>query len=153
MRPVHPVRILHISRNVANRRELQRLLQSTNWELTQVFSLEEAVLHFQQTAAEYSVVMSERVMPTPRWKTRFARTDRLWTLPMFIVTAPMGETRCWAEALSAGADDVIATPFERGELVWVVREAHLAWLRHIADRQGAREGLSVYRPGSTRKAS
>ena len=47
--------------------------------------------------------------------------------PCLILTAKRADDRVWAEALSRGAFDVIAKPFQKAEVVRIVAAAWRRW--------------------------
>ena len=62
--------------------------------------------------------------------------------PLVIVTSPDADDHLWAEALNLGASDVLAKPFDRGEVTRALFIAVLNWqskyeLRPVAKAAGA----------------
>jgi DNA-binding response OmpR family regulator len=78
---------------------------------------------------EYAVVMCERDLWPGSWKDLLQGADRLSNPPLLIVTSRHADDRLWAEALNLGAWDVLAKPFDPGEVVRVVNLACQRWQR------------------------
>jgi len=49
--------------------------------------------------------------------------------PNLIISSRLADERLWAEVLNLGGFDVLAQPFERSEVLRVVRMAWMAWSR------------------------
>lgn len=72
------------------------------------------------------VVLCERDLSPGSWIDVLAILQNLRNAPPLIVTSRLADDSLWAEALNLGAYDVLATPFDRQELL---RTVNLAWLR------------------------
>src|SRR5712692_1767667 len=76
------------------------------------------------------IVVCECDLAPGTWKELLAQLALLPNSPFLIVTSLLADEHLWAEALSLGAYDVLAKPFDRKE---VIRIFSLAWL-HWHDR-------------------
>jgi DNA-binding NtrC family response regulator len=81
---------------------------------------------------EISIVMCESHLLTDTWRDVLSRISVLNDPPLLIVTSRLADERLWAEALNTGAFDVLAKPFDTGE---VMRTMTLAW-QHWQERHG-----------------
>jgi DNA-binding NtrC family response regulator len=77
------------------------------------------------------VVLCERDLPDGSWQNLLAGVNSLSEPPQFIVTAKLVDESLWAEALSLGAYDVLAKPFDAAEVVRVIGLACLLWHRKL----------------------
>jgi DNA-binding NtrC family response regulator len=75
---------------------------------------------------EICVVFCERDLTPGLWTDLLEHINGLPHPPSVIVTSRLADDRLWSEALNLGAWDVLAKPFDRGE---VLRSADAAW-RH-----------------------
>lgn len=70
-------------------------------------------------------MICERDLPDASWTDLLEQAAALPEPPYIIVTSRHADDRLWAEALNLGAYDVLAKPFDAGE---VIRIVSLAWL-------------------------
>ncbi len=63
------------------------------------------------------------------WKPLLERFARLSAPPLLIVTSRLADDHLWAEALNLGAYDVLAKPFEVGEVARIAGLACERWRR------------------------
>lgn len=113
-------RILVVDDTPANVRLLEAVLGSEGYEVTAAAGGEEALA--QVAASRPEVVLLDVLMPGMDGLEvcRRLRADRATeALPVLMITAGGGQQK--VEALGAGADDFIAKPFDRGELLARVR--------------------------------
>ena len=81
---------------------------------------------------EVPIVISESDLLPGTWRTILQIVSLLPDPPLLIVASRMADERLWAEALNLGAWDVLAKPFDTGEVIRIVASA---W-RHWQDRRG-----------------
>jgi len=74
------------------------------------------------------VILCERDIPGT-WRELSAELTPLHHPPFLIVTSQFADDRLWANALSLGAWDVLAKPFDAGDLIRVVSIAWQHWLK------------------------
>lgn len=75
------------------------------------------------------VVICERTLPDGTWHSLLAHTSVLAEAPRFIVTSRLADDYLWSEALNLCAYDVLAKPFNPGEVVRVINAALSSWLQ------------------------
>jgi DNA-binding NtrC family response regulator len=81
--------------------------------------------------SEIDVVISDMDFPDGSWRDIARLSERVSEQPPAVIIATdVLEPRLWAEALSCGAYDVLAKPFNTREVLHVVRSAWLAHRRH-----------------------
>jgi DNA-binding NtrC family response regulator len=73
------------------------------------------------------VVLCERDLIDGSWLSLLAQVNSLSEQPEFIITARLVDEGLWAEALSLGAYDVLAKPFDAAEVVRVIGFAYRFW--------------------------
>jgi DNA-binding response OmpR family regulator len=83
-----------------------------------------------------SVVICEGVLPDDNWKDLLAGMGRAKASPVLVVTSSIADESLWAEVLNLGGYDVLAQPFDREEVIRVVRSAVRASLEPL-HRQSA----------------
>jgi DNA-binding response OmpR family regulator len=76
---------------------------------------------------QISVVVCERDLPPHSWKDLLTEVSALPKPPLVIVTSRHADEYLWAEALNLGASDVLAKPFDAGELKRTLFVAGLNW--------------------------
>ena len=96
----------------------------SQWTLNISLTLASAMSALQ--GSRIPVVLCERDLLPGTWKEMLARLTLMACPPLLIVTSRLADEYLWAEALNLGAYDVLAKPFDAGE---VARVVSLAWLR------------------------
>ena len=119
------VTILSISPLEEDRVPLQAIIRHTTWMLLQARDVRSALPLLQQH--EVGVVLCERDLQPGTWIDVLEQINALPTAPSLIVTSRLADERLWAEALNLGAWDVLAKPFDRGEVVRSVRSGWQHW--------------------------
>jgi DNA-binding NtrC family response regulator len=94
------------------------------WTLETSRSLEEAIGVLQRS--RMGVVLCDTELGNASWQELLEEVNQLDEPPSLIVTSRVADEYLWAEALNLGAYDVLAKPFDTGE---VVRVVHSAWRR------------------------
>jgi DNA-binding response OmpR family regulator len=94
------------------------------WTLETSPSLEEAIGVLQRS--QMGVVLCDTELGNASWRELLEEVNQLAEPPSLIVTSRAADEYLWAEALNLGAYDVLAKPFDPGE---VVRVLHSAWRR------------------------
>lgn len=74
------------------------------------------------------VLISERDLVPDTWRNLLEHTQLLASPPLVIVASVHADDYLWVEALSLGAYDVLAKPFDRTELMRVLQMACDRWL-------------------------
>jgi DNA-binding NtrC family response regulator len=118
-----PVHVLAVTDQPAERQNLRSLTANTQWRFHEADSINSAI----QTiiAHDIGVVITACQLPDGNWVDflECLRTRR--NGPRLIIYSPAADTRFWADVLSMGGYDVLATPFDREE---VLRAAYIGWL-------------------------
>ncbi len=98
------------------------------------------------------IIVCERDLSSGIWTELLDASSELAAPPLVIVSSMLADNRLWAEALNLGAYDVLAKPFDSGEVCWVLESAWLHWsYRHAHDAvEIRREDKSERRPASVR---
>jgi DNA-binding NtrC family response regulator len=73
------------------------------------------------------VVLCDRDDDSQSWKIMLQKISNLPAPPYIIVTSRVADEHIWSEALNLGAYDVLATPFNRGEVARVLGSAWFRW--------------------------
>ncbi len=89
-----------------------------NWTLYEATTCAEALACLRLVHAP--VVICRQELPDGDWRSLLRELGRLERPPQLIVCAPFADARLWAEILSAGAYDVLMTPFLTDEVHHVV---------------------------------
>jgi CheY-like chemotaxis protein len=122
--------------------------------LEQVFRDSEVTLYpncrvtLQRCASLASALAAVRENPIPivlfdgdwhrgAWREMLATVKDLPAPPCVIVTSQLADDRLWAEALSHGAFDVVAKPFNRNDLIRIVTAAWRRWRNRHAQPAAA----------------
>jgi len=75
---------------------------------------------------DIAVVVCKRDLLPGTWMDMLEHIKALPNAPSLIVASRLADERLWAEALNLGAWDVLATPFDRSE---VIRSVESGWRR------------------------
>jgi len=112
------------------------LCPQSQWELKTSRSLDEALPILRQK--QVPIVICERDLAGASWKALLDQAALLPDPPYLIVASRLADEYLWAEALNLGAYDVLAKPYETGE---VVRVLSSAWLHRQHRRPVAAKGM------------
>ena len=104
---------------------LLEILSHTSWAIYWWTNCEDAMAMLGSNIVP--VVLCERYLPDGSWQSLLARVNSLSEQPQFIITAQLVDESLWAEALSLGAYDVLAKPFDAAEVVRVIGFACRFW--------------------------
>jgi DNA-binding NtrC family response regulator len=104
---------------------LFEILSNTSWAIYWWTNGEDAMATLRDNIVP--VVLCECDLPDGSWQSFLARVNSLSEQPRFIVTAKLADESLWAEALSLGAYDVLAKPFDAAEVVRVIGFACRSW--------------------------
>lgn len=95
------------------------------WPIHRAASLADAMKLLRRR--QISVVVCERDLPPHSWKDLLTAVSALPKPPLVIVTSRHADEYLWAEALNLGASDVLAKPFDAGEVKRTLFVAALNW--------------------------
>src|SRR5258708_40160057 len=80
-----------------------------------------------RTRDSIPVVLCERDLAPDSWREMLEYLRRMDAPPLLIVTSHLADEQLWAEALNLGAYDVLAKPFDVGEVTRILSLACLRW--------------------------
>jgi DNA-binding response OmpR family regulator len=120
--PDQPCTVLAVNLDCETRSSLDAVLSGSRWILKPVTSFGEAVAYAVDRTVR--IVLCEPNMSDGNWYSLMDRLRRVPDPPLLIVACRLADERFWAEVLNLGGYDVLATPFDRSE---VLRVLFLAW--------------------------
>ena len=103
-------------------RSLTNILESNQWSVRGALSFREA-LQLLSDLQEPAVVACERELPDGDWKDVYQFIESLSNPPPLVVVSRHADESLWAEVLNVGGYDVLAKPFEEGEVQRVMTMA------------------------------
>jgi len=104
---------------------LGMIFRQSNWRLYSARSCSEAFRILQETSV--AVIVSHVEFPDGDWRCLLEMAARCPQSPLLILASENADTSLWAEALNVGAYDLLAKPFDRGEVTRIVSLAWLHW--------------------------
>lgn len=139
--------VLSVGPHEADHARLEEIFAGAQWSLCPQWhwmlktcpSLPSALFALQSD--KIPLVVCDDDLGTETWRELWDEVAHLPDTPSLIVTSRLADERLWAEALNLGAYDVLARPFDSGE---VVRTLSHAWLQRI-NRQAGRKHASATR--------
>ena len=114
-------RVLFLSSDCTDAGMLCGMLSPVSVSLDHVTSLAEARARLPQGA--YGAILTEAQLPDGRWTDVLELTHELGVFPAVIVTERLADDRFWAEVLNLGAYDLLAQPFDTGEVRRILSNA------------------------------
>ena len=75
------------------------------------------------------VILSDSELPDGPWQEILSSLGAYGNPPRLIVCSGLADERLWAEVLNLGGYDLLASPFDRGEVTRVVEMAWFDWMR------------------------
>ena len=128
---------LSVSPNAEDFVSLERIFHESDWT---VYTNAEWTLIASPTLASAASVLRDVTIPIVfcecdllpgTWREMLEHISLLPDPPLLVVTSRLADARLWAEALSLGAYDVLAKPFDATEVIRIVSLALQHWLeRH-----------------------
>ena len=122
------LKVLSVSPLEGDHSALQSIVGHSNWRLFKADRLPAALTILRDH--DISVVLCECHLIPGSWTDVLDAIKDLPKPPSLIVTSRVADDRLWAEALNLGAWDVVAKPFDRGELLRSVKAAWQHWYDH-----------------------
>ena len=104
---------------------LVSILGRTRWHVFWFTSASDALMEMSRTPVP--VVICDGEMPQGAWRRILRHSMTMPFPPRVIVTSALGQERFWAEVLNWGGYDVLAKPYEAGEIYRVVSAAYRSW--------------------------
>lgn len=126
----HPRPLLSVSPVREDHAALRGLLEDGSWLIRESHSLRSALMVLE----EYRIplVICERDLHPGTWKDLLEQISTTSDPPAVIVACRQADERLWAEALSAGAFDVLAKPFNCSDLQRTLSHAWQHWHHRFA---------------------
>ena len=118
-----PVSVLAVTDQDSERFALRSLTSNTQWRVHAAGSISAAIKAI--IDHNIGVVITSRDLPDGTWMDFLECLRARRNAPRLIVYSPAADTRFWAEVLSMGGYDVLASPFDREE---VLRAGYIGWL-------------------------
>ena len=140
-KPAEIITILIVSPISDDHRFLRETLGHPNWRLHKAHDAKQACRILART--QVPVVLCECKLPDGSWKEVFSYADSLPEPPLFVVVSDTADQTLWAEVLNLGGYDVLAKPFDRGELLQVIGMSWRHWKRRHAPERIAAAGQSA----------
>jgi DNA-binding response OmpR family regulator len=143
--------LLAVSASDSERFALKTCTAGTRWTIHEAHDIREAlaVVARQDIAA----ILTDRNLSDGAWTDLVERLRSGSNPPRVIVFSPVADDKFWAEVLGAGGYDLVATPFERAEVLRVTHMAWLSWLRTARITQAGEDAASGPRRWFARSAT
>jgi len=119
------VPLLSVSPAESDHTALRELLTDTQWSLSEARSLGSALAILRQH--QIPVIVCERELGPKTWKDLLERISFLHNPPSLVVASRQASDELWVEALSSGAYDLLAKPFNTRELQRTLFQAWQHW--------------------------
>ena len=113
--PDKPCTVLTVNLHHEDAAALGCILNGSNWILTGVSNCREALAYERFKAV--SVVVCGPLMPDGSWNTLLHALGDIPDAPALIVVSRFADEHLWAEVLNLGGYDVLATPFDKNEVL------------------------------------
>lgn len=117
--------LLSVSPAKEDHMALRELLTDTHWLIRESHSIRSALLVLEE--CRIPVLLCDRDLPPGTWKDLLQALAELSSPPCVIVSCRQADDALRTEALSAGAYDVLAKPFNASELRRSLFEAAQHW--------------------------
>ena|SRR5690348_2262352 len=117
--------VLSVSPAKEDHKALRQLLADAPWLIRESHSIRSAVMVLEE--CRIPVLVCDRDLPPGTWKDLLEQLAVLSSPPCVIVSCRQADDALWTEALTAGAYDVLAKPFDASELRRTLFEAAQHW--------------------------
>lgn len=111
---------------------LQEILTPNKWVLFRARDLRSAQLQLRTSREPFALVLCECNLCPGTWRELLDQLAGMDEAPFLIVVSRFADERLWAEVLNLGAFDVLAKPFEAGEVTRVLASAWMRWTRQYS---------------------
>jgi DNA-binding NtrC family response regulator len=122
--------VLSVSQFQSDHQFLEASAAACNCELARVVDLKAALLVLDR--CEVSVVVFDHDLSSGNWRDMLQHLRERANPATLVVTSRLADERLWAEALNLGAWDVLAKPFDRGEVTLSIERAFQHWQSTVA---------------------
>ena len=126
--PIDTTEILHVlcvSPLEEDHSSLRALIASPTCVLMKAYDLVSALALLRRR--DIAVVLCERDLPPGSYRNVLEHINMRPNAPSMIVVSRLADEQLWAEALNLGAWDVLATPFDRNEVLRAVASGCRHW--------------------------
>lgn len=138
-----PFTVLFAGPSDAEYNRLREFLDNRDLLLLHAHTSEEA-LRCLRSISELPVVIADSDLPSGGWSNLLRRLESVPNPPRLVVSSRLADERLWAEVLNMGGFDVLATPFCREEVKYVVENAQDNWCRsHERDHRSIQNDAAV----------
>lgn len=117
--------VLSVSPLKEDHRALRQLLSDAPWLIRESHSIRSALMVLEE--CRIPVLVCDRDLPPGTWKDLLEQLAVLSSPPCVIVSCRQADDDLWTQALTAGAYDVLAKPFNASELRRTLFEAAQHW--------------------------
>ena len=117
--------VLSVSPAKEDHKALRQLLADAPWLIRESHSIRSAVMVLEE--CRIPVLVCDRDLYPGTWKDLLEQLAVLSSPPCVVVSCRQADNALWTEALTAGAYDVLAKPFNASELRRTLFEAAQHW--------------------------
>lgn len=136
------VKVLAVSPIEDDHNLLNRILPPPRWNVYRAASIPEAISRVKRHWP-LPLILCEQNLVNATWKELLDSVMLMPQPPLLIVTSRLADEQLWAEALSLGAYDVLAKPFDEGEIQRCLTSGWSHWHRdHLTVPPGLRHAAS-----------
>jgi DNA-binding response OmpR family regulator len=114
----------------SRRAALRAILTPPLWDVCEARTFREAIAILDDLPCGVAIWDTE--VPDGNWQGLLRNFECRQNPPKLVVSSRVADDRLWAEVLNLGGYDVLAQPFDPGEVLRVTRAAGMAWHRSIA---------------------
>src|SRR5690348_6040813 len=117
--------VLSVSPVKEDHRALRQVLADAPWLIRESHSIRSAVMVLEE--CRIPVLVCDRDLSPGTWKDLLEQLAMLSSAPFVVVSSRQADDDLWTDALTAGAYDVLAKPFNASELKRTLLEAAQHW--------------------------
>ena len=117
--------VLSVSPAKEDHKALRQLLADAPWLIRESHSIRSAVMVLEE--CRIPVLVCDRDLSPGTWKDLLEQLAMLSSAPFVVVSSRQADDDLWTDALTAGAYDVLAKPFNASELKRTLLEAAQHW--------------------------
>lgn len=120
--PVTDVRVLVVSSSWEDYERLRTILLDRVWQLEHATNAQQASALLEQRP--YSIVVVDCQLEDGSWREVLDITQASFGKPPLVVASTTADDYLWSEVLNLGGYNVLAKPFDREEVRWVLEHAY-----------------------------
>lgn len=122
-----PAGLLAVMSAEPERRQLKACLAGSLWTLYEAGNIHDA--EATMAREDVAAIITDRSLPDGTWIDLLEATRSRSNPPRVVVFSPVADDRFWAEVLYNGGYDLLATPFDREEVLRSIQMAWVSWRR------------------------